>query len=421
LNVPLTRSVSSKRRPIIKSLSLGLNEALRLTLEGVKPLPAEQVALVDSVGRTAASELFALVDSPSTDASLKDGYAVISREVAHATAQDPVRLRLLGAMAAGAERKDILIKPGTTVRVLTGARIPSGADAVVPEEGVRREEGDVMIETSAEPGANILPRGTDVSFRTCILRSGRHISPGMAGLLAAAGHSKIPVFRNPVVGIIGTGDEIVQPGEPLTEGKLYASNIMTLAGWCNRYRMKSLMTIVRDDHDAIFRALERLSGETDAVITSGGAWTGDRDMLARVLAGLGWKEVFHRIRIGPGKAVGFGTLDEKPVFILPGGPPSNLMGFLQIALPGLLALSGHESPGLPRINARLASQLKGRDQDWTDFFFGTLELDDGMPTFHPLIDPSRLRSIAEATAVASIPEGQDCLLEGSIIPVQLLE
>ena len=421
MNVPLTRSVSSKRRPIIKSLSLGLNEALRLTLEGVKPLPAEQVALVDSVGRTAASELFALVDSPSTDASLKDGYAVISREVAHATAQDPVRLRLLGAMAAGAERKDILIKPGTTVRVLTGARIPSGADAVVPEEGVRREEGDVMIETSAEPGANILPRGTDVSFRTCILRSGRHISPGMAGLLAAAGHSKIPVFRNPVVGIIGTGDEIVQPGEPLTEGKLYASNIMTLAGWCNRYRMKSLMTIVRDDHDAIFRALERLSGETDAVITSGGAWTGDRDMLARVLAGLGWKEVFHRIRIGPGKAVGFGTLDEKPVFILPGGPPSNLMGFLQIALPGLLALSGHESPGLPRINARLASQLKGRDQDWTDFFFGTLELDDGMPTFHPLIDPSRLRSIAEATAVASIPEGQDCLLEGSIIPVQLLE
>ena len=421
MNVPLTRSVSSKRRPIIKSLSLGLNEALRLTLEGVKPLPAEQVALVDSVGRTAASELFALVDSPSTDASLKDGYAVISREVAHATAQDPVRLRLLGAMAAGAERKDILIKPGTTVRVLTGARIPSGADAVVPEEGVRREEGDVMIETSAEPGANILPRGTDVSFRTCILRSGRHISPGMAGLLAAAGHSKIPVFRNPVVGIIGTGDEIVQPGEPLAEGKLYASNIMTLAGWCNRYRMKSLMTIVRDDHDAIFRALERLSGETDAVITSGGAWTGDRDMLARVLAGLGWKEVFHRIRIGPGKAVGFGTLDEKPVFILPGGPPSNLMGFLQIALPGLLALSGHESPGLPRINARLASQLKGRDQDWTDFFFGTLELDDGMPTFHPLIDPSRLRSIAEATAVASIPEGQDCLLEGSIIPVQLLE
>ena len=151
----------------------------------------------------------------------------------------------------------------------------------------------------------------------------------------------VPVFRKPVVGIIGTGDEIVEPGNPLAEGKLYASNIITLAGWCNRYKMKTRMTIVKDDYDALFNALKILSEETDAVITSGGAWTGDHDMVAQVLEGLGWEEVFHRIRIGPGKAVGFGMLNKKPVFILPGGPPSNLMGFLQIALPGLLALSGH--------------------------------------------------------------------------------
>ena len=114
------------------------------------------------------------------------------------------------------------------------------------------------------------------------------------------------------MGIIGTGDEIVEPGKPLAEGKLYASNIMTLAGWCNKYKMKTRMTIVKDDHDAIFSALKMLSDETDAVITSGGAWTGDRDMVAQVLEGLGWEEVFHRIRIGPGKAVGFGILDKTP-------------------------------------------------------------------------------------------------------------
>jgi len=148
---------------------------------------------------------------------------------------------------------------------------------------------------------------------------------------------------------------------------------------------------------------------------------GDHDMVARVLEGLGWKEVFHRIRIGPGKAVGFGILDKKPVFILPGGPSSNLMGFLQIALPGLLALSGHANQGLPRISARLASELKGREPDWTDFFFGTLELDDGLPIFYPLKERSRLSSIAKATAVASIPEGQDHLLEGSVVYVQLLK
>jgi len=405
----------------MKGMSLGLKEALRLTLEGsIKPLPAENVALVDSVDRVAASALYALVDSPSMDASLKEGYAVLSHEVAHATAENPVRLRLLGAMAAGGE-KDIQIGPGTTVRVLTGARIPTGADAVVAEEFVKQGANHVLVETFAEPGRNILPRGSDVACRKCILPSGRQISPGMAGLLAAAGHTTVPVFRNPVVGIIGTGDEIVEPGKPLAEGKLYASNIMTLAGWCNKYHMKTRMTIVKDDHDAIFSALKMLSGETDALITSGGAWTGDRDMVAHVLEALGWKEVFHRIRIGPGKAVGFGMLDKKPVFMLPGGPSSNVMGFLQIALPGLLALSGHANPGLPGINARLASELKGREPDWTDFFFGTLEPDEGLPTFYPLKERSRLSSIAKATAVASIPEGQEYLSEGSVVYVQVLK
>jgi len=404
----------------MKGISLGLKEALRLTLDGVKPLPAENVALVDSIDRVAASDLYALVDSPSTDASLKDGYAVISREVAAATGEKPVRLRLLGAMAAGAE-EDVRIEPGTTVRVLTGARIPTGADAVVAEEFVKQEDRDVLIETFAEPGRNILPRGTDVAFRGCLLRSGRQISPGMAGLLAAAGHSMLPVFRNPVVGILGTGDEIVEPGKPLADGKLYASNIITLAGWCNRYKMKARMAIVKDDHDAVVGALKRLVGGTDAVITSGGAWTGDRDLVAQVLEGLGWKEVFHRIRIGPGKAVGFGTLEGKPVFILPGGPSSNLMGFLQIALPGLLALSCHANPGLHRISGRLASDLHGREPGWTDFFFGTLEYGDGLPTFHPLKGGSRLVSIAEATAIASIPEGENHLPAGSVADVQLLK
>ncbi|MGD0229177.1 MAG: gephyrin-like molybdotransferase Glp [Syntrophorhabdales bacterium] len=404
----------------MKGMSIGLKEALRLTLGGIKPLPAENVALVDSVDRVAASDLHALVDSPSIDASLKDGYAVLCQEVADATAENPVRLRLLGSVAAGGE-KDIQIKPGTTVRVLTGARIPAGADAVVAEEVVKQGDNDVLMEVPAEPGRNILPRGRDVAFRQCILRSGQQISPGMVGLLAAAGHSMVPVFRNPVVGIIGTGDEIVEPGKPLAEGQLYASNIMTLAGWCGKYKMNTRMTIVKDDHDAIFSALKILSGETDAVITSGGAWTGDHDMVVQVLEGLGWQKVFHLIRIGPGKAVGFGILDKKSVFILPGGPPSNLMGFLQIALPGLLALSGHANPGLPVINARLASEIRGREPDWTDFFFGTLELDGGLPTFHPLKKRSRLGSIAEATALASIPEGQDRLLEGSVIHVQLLK
>ena len=181
------------------------------------------------------------------------------------------------------------------------------------------------------------------------------------------------------------------------------------------------MAIVRDDQEAIVSALKRLSGETDVVITSGGAWKGDYDLVSLALKALGWKEAFHRIRIGPGKAVGFGILEKTPVFILPGGPPSNLMGFLQIALPGILALSGRIHSGLPVLKSRLASPLGGGNADWTDFFFGTLTFDSEMPVFHPMKKRSRLGSIAGATAVASIPEGTDRLMEGSVIDVQWMK
>jgi molybdopterin molybdotransferase len=400
-------------------MSFGLEEALAITLRAIKPLPVEDVDLVASVGRVAATSIRALVNSPSIDASLKDGYAVRCREIVEATAEKPIRLRLLGSLAAGGE-EDIRIKAGTAVRVLTGARIPTGADAVLAGEMVKREGDRILIETPVEVGKNILRRGTDVALRRRIIQKGQQKSPGLAGLLAAAGHSRVPVFRNPVVGIIGTGDEIVAPGKPLGKGMLYASNIMTLAGWCDKYKMKTLMTVVKDDYDVIYHTIERLSDETDVIITSGGAWTGDHDIVAHVLGELGWKQAFHHIRIGPGKAVGFGMLNGKPVFILPGGPPSNLMGFLQIALPGLLALSGHTEPGLPRIKARLASEMRGRENDWTDFFFGNLDSDGPLPVFYPLKYRSRLSSIADAPAVASVPEGHDCVPEGSVISVQLL-
>lgn len=142
--------------------------------------------------------------------------------------------------------------------------------------------------------------------------------------------------------------------------------------------------------------------------------------MAAVLQELGWKEVFHRIRIGPDEAVGFGMLYEKPVFILPGGPPSNLITFLQIALPGLLALSGHQNLGLPTITAKLSSAIKEKEPDWTQLVSGILRRDGPLPTFHPLKQKSRLSSIAKVTALASIPEGRDSLPEGSVITVQIL-
>lgn len=404
----------------MNDVSLGLAEALQITLDHMKPLAVEHILLADSTDRIAASDLSARVDSPSIDSSSKDGYAVLSRDVAGATPELPVCLKIAGHLAAGG-KTEMEHKQGTTVRVLTGARIPAGADAVVSDEFVQPKGNDILVMNFAEPGQNILPRGRDVECRQCIIKQGQQISPGMIGLIAAAGHSIVPVFKNPTVAILGTGDEIVAPGEPLGEGKMYASNIMTINAWCTRYRMKTLMKVAGDDVDSLTHALKILSADADAIITSGGAWKGERDLVGQTLEGLGWQQCFHRIRIGPGKAVGFGMLDEKPVFILPGGPPSNLIGFLEIALPGLLALAGHATPRLPTIRARLAADLEGRERDWTRFFFGSLKEEEGLPVFHPLNSSSRLRDMAEADAIASLPEGTGRLLKGTAIAVQVLK
>ena len=404
----------------MKRLSLGLSEALAITLEHIQPLGAEMVNLSESTDRIAAADLFSFVDSPSIDSSLKDGYAVRSREVAGATPETPVRLRLIGRLEAGG-KAELSLDVGTTIRVLTGARIPVGADAVLSEEFAQLGTDDIFALNCAEPGRNILCRGKDVESRTRIIKKGQQLSPGKIGLIAAAGYNTVPVFKKPTVAIIGTGDEIVAPGEPLSEGKLYASNILTSHAWCRRYNMKTITAVVHDDVDTLTNTFKMQAGDADAIVTSGGAWTGDRDFVAQVLEDLGWKQYFHRIRIGPGKAVGFGILDRKPVFILPGGPSSNLMGFLQIGLPGLLTLAGHGDPHLPTINARLGTDLAGRQRDWTNFFFGRLEQGEGFPLFYPLMDSSRLRVIADADAIARIPEGQGPFPKGSIITIQLLK
>lgn len=406
---------------MVRWLAIGLEEALKLTLERINPLlETESVFLAQSVDRVVSEELYARVNSPSVDASLKDGYALSAQEVENATPDHPVRLRIAGTMSPGG-RQAIKITGKTTIRVLTGAKIPQGASSVESEEYVKTDGDNALFYHASESGRNILAKGNDVALGECIVRKGRRLTPGLVGMLAAAGHDYVSVIRNPKVTIVATGDEVIAPGRPLAEGKLYASNITTLGAWCRRYKLKTQMAVVKDNLDEIRSALLQSIEDSDAIMTSGGAWTGDRDMVAQILESLGWEQIFHRIRIGPGKAVGFGLLKNKPVFILPGGPPSNLMGFLQIALPGLLKLSGHLRPGLPVGRARLASDLTGRHADWTQFTYGVLETQRGTPLFHPLHHSSRLLSMAEAQAIASVPEGKTHLVAGTVIPVQLLE
>jgi len=241
------------------------------------------------------------------------------------------------------------LQPGQAVRILSGAPIPAGAQAVVAEEFTHQEGAQLFVFNNAEPGRNVLKKGEDVKQGDFLVGEGSLLTPGIVGFLASAGYMEIPVVRSPRVGIIATGDEVVAPGKPLPEGKLYASNLVTLAAWCHKYGFAVETDVLPDDEDVLRKGLRKALERYDAVITTGGAWTGDRDFVKSVLVDMGWKMEYHHIRMGPGKAVGFGMLGRKPVFILPGGPPSNHIAFLQLGLPGLKRLAGWIDPVLPSL------------------------------------------------------------------------
>jgi len=397
---------------------IGYQEALEQTLSHLKPLAAEERSLSESIDYVVAEDIFARVDSPSDYTSLKDGFAVRSKEIAGATSDSPVNLKLQGVVAAGAVTPGS-VAAGASLRVLTGAVIPQGADAVVAEEYTRTENKLVTVFKHAEPGRNILPKGCDVRIDELVIPRGSRLAPGKIGILAAAGHDRISVVSKPRVAIIATGDEVLLPGQPLSAGKLFASNMFTLNAWCRRYGMETSLDIVGDNAQRISDKLNLASQTYNAVLTSGGAWSGDRDLVARMLGQLDWQKMYHRVRIGPGKAIGFGFLNNTPVFILPGGPPSNLIAFLKLALPGLLRLAGYSNLQLPDIPSRLAETVTGQS-DWTQFIFGRFESRRGASYFQPIRYASRLKSMADAEGIISIPEGTDNITAGSEIRVSLV-
>jgi molybdopterin molybdotransferase len=398
-------------------------EALQATLERIAPLGVEQVALADASGRVCAEDLFARVDSPSADVSFKDGYAVRAAEIAAASPQAPVRLRLCGVSSAGNPWNGHL-EEGAALRILSGGRIPAGADAVLAEEFTRLEGEQVLALAPAGPGRNILPRGCDLLVGQRLIPAGAILRPAQVGLAAAGGHTQLPVARRPRIAILATGDEVVAPGEPLAEGMLYASNLVNLAAWCAAFGWPVSTALAPDESQSQQRRLAELLNTHDALLTSGGSWSGDRDLVVRMLDALGWEKVYHRVRLGPGKGVGFGLWQGKPVFCLPGGPPSNYMAFLHLALPGLMRLAGYREPGLPQVMARLEQEVGGQ-ADWTQFVMGRLERSGEGLVFHPQkvnqgSGASRLMSMAEASGVLAIPEGTSHIPAGTLVPVTQL-
>jgi molybdopterin molybdotransferase len=398
----------------------GYREAIELIHCSIQPLGAEDVSLESAIHRIAAEDVSALVNHPPADVALKDGYAVRASDVAEASGRSPVSLSVIGAAFAGAGFAGE-VTSGRAVKVCSGAPIPVGAEAVVPVEFCEEKSATVSVRIDAEAGRNILCRADEVKEGDVIIRKGTSLLPGIMGLAAAAGVTRIRVYRRPKAALIGVGDEVVAPGRNLRPGQIYASNLVTLKAWLSSFRVNSVTSVSKDKTSSIELELQRHFSEADVILTSGGAWGSERDLVIHTLDGLDWRKIFHHVRMGPGKGIAFGVWKDKPVFCLPGGPASNEMAFLQLALPGILRMSGDFGHPLPLIPARLTENVESRHKAWTEFRDAALAGDpEGTYTVGVYRERSRLQAIAGANGFLCIPEGVELLRAGEIIPVQVL-
>ncbi|MCP4576217.1 MAG: molybdopterin molybdotransferase MoeA [Deltaproteobacteria bacterium] len=399
-----------------RTYDIGLKEALSLTFNAIGTLKPVPVPVHEGCGLVASEDLAGVVDCPSATSSLRDGYAVISADIEKASRGNGIPLMVSGTLAAG-DPTCKTVRPGETIQVLTGAVIPKGADAVVSVEFTELQGDRVVCYRDAPPGCNLLFQGSDVATDDLIVNRGQLLTPALTGFLAAGGLDRVTVFPSPRVAVVATGDEVIAPGHPLKPGQLYASNIVTLYSWLRHFGMPGETAVVRDDPHELEKTFQDLLKKNDALLTSGGAWKSERDLTTKILDEMGWEMLFHRVRIGPGKAVALGILDGKPIFCLPGGPPSNEMAFLQIALPGLLQMAGKPTAPFSFKKVRLAEDVSG-DITWTQFFQATLEKKGGEWWGIPHRMKSRIQSQARAQALIRIPEGVECVTSGNIIEVQ---
>ena len=397
---------------------IGLKEALSRTLDRLNRLDPIVLPVDQAVGLVASENCVATVDCPSTRVSLKDGYAVISADLVNVSDDHPVKLKVTGRIVAGSQT-DLSVDSGSAVKIMTGAGIPQGANAVIANEFTQEKNGLVFCYRDAGIGRNITEQGGDVRMGQRIACRGDILKPAQVGLLAAGGFCSVPVHPLPRLGIIAIGDEVVSPGKPLGPGQLYASNLVTLLGWLRHFHMDAQIAVVPDHTEQLRITIESMLKDVDVIITSGGVWKSDRDLTVKTFEEMDAETVFHRVRMGPGKAVALIILRNTTIFCLPGGPASNEMAFLQIALPGLFHLAGRPPTPFEYKTATLTTTVRG-DSNWTQLFYARLEERNGQLFVGPLEMKSRLQAQANANALIKVPEGVRWLKDKQQIRVQVL-
>ena len=339
---------------------LELEEAVGRILARVPPARPEEVQLNQAHQRVLLESVAAPVALPPFDNSAMDGYAGRSRDIEGAQADKPVALRLAGRVAAG-ETFSGEVAAGCCVRVFTGSALPAGADCVVMQEDTRVEAdnpSEILVLERALPWENVRLRGEDIRTGTSVGSGGEVLNAGRLSLLAAVGVSKVIVGRQPVVGVMATGSELKEPGQPLDEGRIYESNRVGLSALIRSAGAQPLVfPIIADTMESTTGAMSEALERCDLLVTVGGASVGDLDLVKPALEQIGARLDFWKVAIKPGRPFVFGQAGEKLIFGLPGNPVSALVTFLLLVRPALRRWQGSQDTVLPGFAGVLSEPL----------------------------------------------------------------
>jgi molybdopterin molybdotransferase len=413
---------------------LSVEGALEHILKAFRPLEPERVPIIEALGRVLAEDVTADVDVPPHSNSSMDGYAVRASDTAEASRETPVRLRVVGELAAGYVT-DTEVTPGTAIRIMTGAPIPPGADAVVKVEDTASETEWVDIYAQGAAGQYIRPAGEDVRQGELILPQGTIVRPQEIGMLATLGRKDVCVIRRPRVAILATGDEVVEIDAPLAPGKVHNANSYSNAAQVVQYGgIPIMLGIARDRvQELTDRIRAGLAQGVDLFLTSGGVSVGDFDVLKDVLAAEG--EIgFWRVRMKPGKPLAFGHLNlppsreggeerkRVPVLGLPGNPVSVMVSFEIFVRPAILNMLGMTNWERPTVEATLVNGVEHKD---SRRHFLRVRVEEGEGGYRAALTGGQgsgiLSSMVKANGFAIIPEEWTHVPAGARVRVILLD
>lgn len=407
---------------------ISLEEARALVLSHVRPLPVETVPVLGAVGRVAAADLASDIDIAPFAHSAMDGFAVRASELAEASPESPVELDVTAEVAAGDVFEGV-IGAGQCVRIMTGAPLPTDADAVVKYEVVDAVSGDgkpgsrVAFRAPADVRANVREAGEEARAGEVVVGRGEVVGTAGVGFLASCGITEVPTYRRPRVAVIAIGSELVAPTEVPAPGKIRNSNSYALAACAQAAgAVPTVLPIVEDAHEALAAAVRSAAASYDFVVTSGGASNGDFDFIKPVVEELG-QLLMTTVNMRPGKAQTFGLVDGTPVFGLPGNPAAAYVGFEMIVRPALRKMQGFSRFERPVVKARLSTDAKKRDSRRI-FLRSTLSKDEAGGY---VVTPAKNQSsglfgpIQRSNCMAILPEGLESRTAGSVVECVLLD